>query len=558
MMKKILVSLLAFSMIVTMAACGSGGGGGSDSGSGDKTTSGAATDFGKQFKGDGVIDVCFASEPQSLDPALSSTVDGGILAGHLFEGLIRYVDDGKGNAVLGPGTAEKWETSEDGLTWTFHLRDNAVWSDGKPVTAKDFVYSWNRLVDPNTAADYAYILGMVATKPDGTLKIDAPDDHTFVVTLAAPTPFFDEICAFPACSPVREDIIKAKGDQWTFDPKTYISNGQYTLKEWKHNSYILMAKSDTYYNKDAVKADTIKFHLMDDANAIYAAYNSGELDYAQTIPPEEVPGLLKSGELKTLPQLGTYYVAFNNQKAPFDNPKVREAFSLAIDRNYIVQKVTRRGETPASGFVPLGINDNDTTKPDFRTEGGDWYSTKPDDYEKNCEKAKELMKEAGYPDGKGFPVVEYSYNTDANHKAIAESLQNMWQTQLGVTVTLQNQDWNTFIAKREAGDFQMARDGWIGDYNDPMTFLDLFLSKSGNNDPKFKNPDYDKLIADTKATGDQSVRLSNMHKAEDMLKDGAVLAPIYYYTNPYLMNPNLKGWYYTPMGFFFFGQTTGQ
>lgn len=493
-----------------------------------------------------------------MDPALSSTVDGANMLSELFEGLIRNVDDGKGNAVPGPGIAEKWDISSDGLTWTFHLRDNAVWSDGKPVTAKDFVYSWNRLVNPKTAADYAYILGMVATKPDKTLQIAAPDDHTFVVTLTAPTPFFDQICAFPSCSPVREDIIKAYGDKWTFKPETYITNGQYTLKEWAHNSYILMTKSDTYYNKDAVKAESIKFHLMDDANAIYAAYRSGELDYIQNTPQDEIAGLMKSGEMKTAPQLGTYYVAFNNQKAPFDNQKVREAFSLVIDRNYMVEKVTQQGQVPAGGWVPKGINDNDTSKPDFRTVGGDYISVKPDDYQKNCDKAKELMKDAGYPDGKGFPVVEYSYNTGAGNKAIAEALQNMWQTQLGVNVTLQNQDWNTFISKREAGDFQMARDGWIGDYNDPMTMLDLFLTGGGNNDPKYKNPDFDKLILATKATGDQSVRLDNMHKAEDMLMNDAAIAPIYYYVQAYLMNPNLKGWYYSPMGTYSFAQTTGQ
>lgn len=540
-MKKLLVLLLTVSLVISMSACG--GSGGDNGGSNAKT--------------DGVIDLCYGSEPQSMDPALSSTVDGGIMLGHLFEGLVKYVDDGNGNAVLGSGIAEKWDISEDGLTWTFHLRD-ANWSDGKPVTAGDFVYSWNRLVDPDTAADYAYILGMAATNADGTLQISAPDDKTFVVTLTAPCPFFDEIAAFPACSPVRQDVVESKGDQWTFSPDTYVCNGQFTMKEWKHNSYILLQKSDSYYNKDNVKADTIKFHLMDDNNAIYAAYCSGELDYMQNFPTAEIPALMKSGEMQVAPQFGTYYVAFNNQKAPFDNQKVREAFSLVIDRQYITDTVIGQGQIPAAAFVPPGINDNDTTKPDFRAEGGDYYSIDPAEYEANCQKARELMTEAGYADGKGFPIVEYSYNTDDTHKAVAESLQNMWQTQLGVTVTLQNQDWNTFIQKRENGDFQMARDAWIADYNDPMTFLDLFLSDSGNNDPKYKNPEFDKLIHETKRTGDQDVRLANMHKAEDMLMNDDALAPIYHYVQPYMINTNMKGWYYTPMGSYFFGQTTGQ
>ena len=533
--KRMLLFMLVFSVVFSMAACGGGGG-------------------GEQKEGDGAeytpITICMASEPESMDPNLSSTVDGATMLSHLFEGLIKYEDDGNGMAMLVPGTAEKWDISEDGLTWTFHLRKDAVWSDGQPVTSKDFLFSWNRLVAPETAAEYAYLLDIVARDENGNLKISAPDDSTFEVTLLSKAPYFEEICAFPSCFPLRQDIIEANGEKWTFSPDTYISNGSYTLKEWNHNADILMEKSDTYYGKDKIMTPSLKFALMDDANAIFAGYRSGDLNYIQSFPQNEIPALKESGDLRSSVQLGTYYVTFNNQKAPFDNPKVREAFSLAIDRNYIVEKITQTGEAPADGFVPLGINDNDPNMPDFRKEGGSYYSVKPDDYASNQEKAKQALADAGYPEGKGFPVVEYAYNTDARHKAVAEVLQNMWQTTLGVTVTLQNQDWNTFIQARQNGNYQIARDGWIGDFNDPITFLDLFLAKSGNNDPKYNNPAYDKIIDQVRNTSDQTERMKLLHQAEDMLFNDSAIAPIYFYVQAYISN--LEGWYSSPMGYLFF------
>lgn len=538
-MKRVLVLLLAFCLAVSMAACGN-----------------AAKDNGEEAAGDesGPINICLASEPESMDPNLSATVDGAVMLPHLFEGLIRYNDDGTGKAILAPGTAEKWDISDDGLTWTFHLRKDAVWSDGQPVTSKDFLYSWNRLTADATAAEYGYLLDVVARNADGSLKISAPDDSTFVAVLKSKAPYFEEICAFPACFPLRQDILEKYGEKWTFEPGTYVTNGPYALKEWKHNSYILMEKSDKYYNKDKITTPSIKFALMDDANAIYAGFKSGELNYIQSFPQNEVSGLMQSGDLKTKEQLGTYYVAFNNQKAPFDNPKVREAFSLAIDRNYIVEKVTQAGEIPADGFVPLGVNDNDANMPDFRKEGGSYYSVKPEDYQANCDKARQLLTEAGYPGGKDFPVVEYLYNTSGQYKAIAEVLQNTWKSVLGVTVTLQNQDWNTYIQSVVNGSYQVAGERWIADYNDPITFLDLFKSDSGNNDPKYNNPAYDEKIGQTQNTSDQAERMKYLHQAEDLLLKDNVIAPLYFYVQPYMTT--LEGWYNSPMGYMFFDHAT--
>lgn len=542
-MKKVLVIALVFCLVFSLAACG---GGAKEEGS--------------------TLNVCLASEPQTIDPALNSSVDGAIMIQHMFEGLLKWVDDGEGNAMLAPGMATEWSKSDDGLVWTFNLREGALWSDGEPVKASDFVYAWQRLVTPATAADYSYMIDMVVNANEimageadpTTLGIKAIDDATLEVTIVAACPYFEEIVAFPATFPVRQDIIEANGDQWTFTPETYVGNGPYVMTEWVHTSYIMTGKNENYYDVAALGPDTIKFSLMDDENAMLAAFNSGELDFMQTPPVAEIPTLLESGQLKVADYIGTYYVCFQTQKAPFDNPKVREAFSLVIDRNYITSQISGTGEVPAGGFVPQGINDAAGPSGDsFRTTGGDYYSTAEADYKANTDKARALLAEAGFPDGKGFPVVEYLYNTADNHKAIGEALQNMWQTELGVSVTLSNQDWNVFLQTRKDGAYSIARNGWIADYNDPISFLDMWMTGGGNNDAQYANPEYDKLIKAAKASSDQTERMALMHQAEDLIigQDNA-LAPIYFYTQPYMIQDAVTGMYHTPLGYFFFGYTS--
>lgn len=537
-MKKFLVLLLTLCMVFTFAACGGN------------------TNDGGNASGDGIVDVCLASEPASIDPALNSAVDGAIMIQHAFEGLIKWVNDGEGNATLAPGMAESWDV--DGTTWTFHIRENATWSDGQPVTANDFVYSWNRVVNPETAADYEYMLDMVKGYDEKNLAISAPDDHTFVVELSTNCPYFEEICAFPATFPVRQDIVEEYGDQWTFDTATYIGNGPFVLTEWQHNGYILMSKNEAYYDADAYTTPQIKFHLMDDTNAQLAGFRNGQIDFIEEVPQDEIQALLQSGELQVDPYIGTYYVCFQTQKAPFDNPKVRKAFSLVIDRNYIINQVTGRGEVAATGFVPAGIYDADPAGPDFRTVGGEYYAVDDEGYQARCDEARQLLAEAGYPNGEGFPVVEYLYNTNDNHKAIGEALQNMWQTELGVTVSLNNQDWAVFLDTRKNGDYSIARNGWIADYNDPMSFIDMWMTGGGNNDAQYSNPEYDRLVKAAKSTDVAADRMNYMHQAEDILiGEDSVLAPIYFYVNTKMVAPGLEGIYYTPLGYYFFGQCSG-
>lgn len=524
--------------------------------------------------------VCIASEPQTIDPALNSAVDGAIMTQHMFEGLMKWVDSGnpvndKGNmnyAALAAGQAESYEKTDNGdgtVTYTFKIRSDAKWSDGQPVTANDFVYSWQRLANPLTAADYCYMIDMVqgyaavnAGEADPTtLGVSAPDESTFVVNLTYDCPYFLEICAFPAAFPVRQDIIEAYGDTWTTDDNSshYISNGPWKLAEWVHDSYIKMVPNEYHYDAANLGPNSLTFQLMEDQNSMLAAYRSGDLQFIEDMPVDEIAGLLASGELNIVDYIGTYYVCYQTQAAPFDNALVRQAFTLAIDSKYIVEQVTQTGQVPATGFVPAGIYDADPDGDDFRTVGGDYWDAPVDDatYQANCEKARQLLAEAGYPNGEGFPTVTYLYNTSDAHKAVGEALQQMWQEELGVTVQLQNQEWNAFLETRKKGEYQIARNGWIADYNDPCSFLDMWYTDGGNNDAQYSNPEYDAMIDAAKATSDPAERMSYFHKAEDIIigQDWA-LGPIYFYTQKYMMADDISGAFYTPLGYFIYGYCT--
>ena len=524
--------------------------------------------------------VCFASEPQTIDPALNSAVDGAVMLQHLFEGLMKWADSGnpatdKGNmnyAKLVSGQAASYEktVNDDGtVTYTFKIRPDAKWSDGKAVTAHDFVFTWQRLANPETAADYCYMIDMVQGYAEvnsggadpSALAVSAPDASTFQVTITYDCPYFLEVCAFPATFPVRKDVVEANPDTWTTadNSASYITNGPYKLAEWVHDSYIKMVPNEHHYDVANLGPDSITFRLMADDNAMLAGYRSGDLDFIQEMPVDEVAGLLASGELNVVDYIGTYYVVYQTQKAPFDDWRVRKAFTLAIDSPYIVEQITQSGEVPAAGFVPPGIYDADSSGADFRTVGGDYWEIPTTDeiYAKNVAEAKQLLADAGYPNGEGFPVVTYLYNTNDANKAIGEALQQMWQKELGVTVQLQNQEWNAFLENRKNGEYQIARNGWIADYNDPISFLDMWLTGGGNNDAQYSVAEYDAAIAEAKASADPAVRMAAMHKAEDIImgRDWA-LGPIYFYTQDFLLKDNIDGAFYTPLGYFMFSYTS--
>ena len=525
------------------------------------------------------LNVCVASEPQTIDPALNSAVDGAIMTQHFFEGLMKWADSGKpvndkGNmnfAELVNGQASSYQkvVNDDGtVTYTFKIRPDAKWSDGKAVTANDFVYSWRRLADPNTAADYCYMIDMVKGYAEvnsgeadpSTLAVSAPDASTFEVVLTYDCPYFLEICAFPAAFPVREDVVSAEPDTWTTSngSKNYITNGPWKMAEWVHDSYIKMVPNEYHYDVANLGPDSITFRLMADSNAMLAGFRSNDLQYINQVPVDETPSLIASGELDIVDYIGTYYVSYQTQAEPFDDWRVRKAFTLTIDSKYIVEQITQSGQVPATGFVPAGVYDANPTGDDFRTVGGDYWEAPLTDeiYQKNCEEARQLLADAGYPNGEGFPVVTYLYNTGDAHKAVGEALQQMWQKALNVTVQLQNQEWNAFLETRKNGDFQIARNGWIADYNDPISFLDMWLTGGGNNDGQYSNPEYDAAIKEAKSSADPAVRMAAMHRAEDIIMgEDWALGPIYFYTNSYMMKENIKGAYYTPLGYYILGYT---
>ncbi|MBF7082433.1 peptide ABC transporter substrate-binding protein [Desulfallas sp. Bu1-1] len=533
-MRRLLLLLAALSLLVILAA----GCGGASQG---KDTAQGELKFIRHNHGE---------EPESIDPALNTTVNGGTIIIACFEGLTSLNE--KDEPV--PGVAESWDISPDKTKYTFHLRKDAKWSDGKPVTAGDFAYAWKRALNPDTAAEYCYQLFYIKNAPEFNegkakaedLGIKVVDDYTLEVELSAPTPYFLNLTAFPTLFPVRQDIIEQYGDQWTLKPETYIGNGPFKMTEWQSKDHMKFVKNENYWDKDRVKIDGIIETFIAEASTMLAGYEAGELDIIDDVPLNEIDNLKKTGEFHMFKQLGTYYYCFNVTKPPFDNPKVRKAFALAIDREDITTKVRKSG-IPATAFVAPGVPDTAAGK-DFREVGGAFFPVKA-----QPEEARRLLAEAGYPDGKGLPDVTLIYNNSEEHQIIAEAILEMWKKNLGIeNVTVQNQEWAVFINTRQNGDFQIARHGWIGDYNDAMTFLDLFTTGNGNNDAHWSNKQYDELIKQARLSTDEKERMRTLHQAEKMIMEDAIMIPILHYTENCMIKPYVKGLVKSMLGFTYF------
>lgn len=378
----------------------------------------------------------------------------------------------------------------------------------------------------------------------------APDDKTLVVKLKAPVPYFLELCAFPTFFPVRQDIIEQYDEAWAVEPASYIGNGPYKMTEWVPGSHMIFARNENYWNYGALGPDKIKFVLMEDDNAVKSAFENGEILFADAWPNDEIDAWRDKPEFHIEGQLGTYYVSFNVTKPPLDNPKVRKALTLAVDRQWICENIGKAGQQPAGAYVPTGLSDADPTK-EFREVGGDYYDPSGAAYEKNLEEAKKLLAEAGYPNGEGFPTLTYIYNEGTGHQMIGEALQDMWK-KIGVNVTLESQEWNTFLNTRKNGDYYIARNGWLADYNDPITFLDMWVTGGGNNDAQWSNEEYDALITKIKTETDAKERFKMMHQAEDIIFAESMLCPIYYYVDIYLLNQKVEDFYASPLGIKYF------
>ncbi len=503
--------------------------------------------------GEKELAVQIGPNPETIDPALNSAVDGANMILHAFECLLTVDKDGK----IAPGQAETWEKSDDGLVWTFHLRDGLKWSDGSDLTADDFVYTWKRVCDPAIAAPYAEtVLSMVKGfdeamngNPDA-LAVSAPDPKTFVVELNAMCPFFDSLAAFVTLSPVQKATVEANGDSWATQAASYISNGPFYISEWVPDSYIMMSKNPYYWDNASIKLDRIKFVLMEDSNAAYSAFQTGEVLMVKDVPTEEIPSLKGSGEFYVDEMIGTYYLSLNNKREPFTNPKVRKALSLAIDREYVANSLMQGTYSPAPNFMGPGWIDTDGSQFMDNANGGKPYIDTAN-FEANLEEAKKLLADAGYPDGKGLPKIVYSINDAGYHKVVAEYLQDAWG-ELGITVDVDTVEWASFTQLRRAGDYEASRNGWVGDYSDPSNMLDLLYSTNGNNDGKYNNPEYDAAMDIARTTTDAAERSEALHRAEDILMDDAACIPIAYYNDFWLQSDKLTGSWHSAYGYWYF------
>lgn len=478
------------------------------------------------------------AEVQSLDPHKIEGVPESNVNRDLFEGLL--VTDVDGHPA--PGVAEKWE-NKDFKVWTFHLRKDAKWSDGTPVTAEDFVYSWQRLANPTTASPYASYLqyGHIANiddiiagkKPITDLGVKAIDANTFEVTLSEPVPYFYKLLVHPSVSPVPKSAVEKFGEKWT-QPANIVTNGAYKLKDWVVNERMVLERNPQYWDNAKTVINQVTYLPISSEVTDVNRYRSGEIDMTYNNMPIELFQKLKKEipkEVHVDPYLCTYYYEINNQKAPFTDVRVRTALKLALDRDIIVNKVKNQGDLPAYSYTPPYTDGAKLTEPD-------WF--KQTQEQRNAE-AKKLLAEAGYTADKPL-TFSLLYNTSDLHKKLAIAVASIWKKNLGANVKLENQEWKTFLDSRHQGTFDVARAGWCADYNEPTSFLNTMLSDSSNNTAHYKSPAFDKLIGDTLKATDEAQRTELYSKAEQQLDKDSAIVPVYYYVNARLVKPWVGGY----------------
>jgi oligopeptide transport system substrate-binding protein len=579
-MKKILAVVLAAVMLLSVVACG-----------------------GKTEKPD-FMTLNVGAYPDTVDPALNSAVDGATYIIHVFAGLVGYEQDETGKLVLKAEMATelpKPVANEDGsVSYTFTLRDDLKWSDGSALTAEDFVYAWNRAASPATAADYAYMFEVIdgyaemnemdddgnLVNPDAKLNVTASaDGKQLTVVLPVDVPYFHELCAFPTYMPVKKDIVEANGEAWATKAETYIGNGPYKVTEFTQTQMTL-EKNEYFYNADAVKSNKIVFAFNDDDSSLLTNYQNGSYLFIDSVPNDEIANLSANKDFFVEGQLGTYYVSFNVNDAALEGftevekADIRKALGLMIDRNYVCEEIGQAGQVPAAGFVAMGLTEPDgkefIEKNGPNGDGKGYYSVAKEDYTKNCDEAVALLKGVAASSGKftvgednklvGFPKLVYLTNEGSGHEAIAEYLQQAWGV-YGIEIEIQVQEWATFLNTRKNGDYSVARNGWLGDYNDPISFLDMWITSSGNNDCQFGKgahasfagydgktwaDSYDKIIGEVKTLTDATKRFELMHDAEDILMETGAICPIYYYTDIFMCSESIDGFFASPLGYKYF------
>jgi oligopeptide transport system substrate-binding protein len=480
------------------------------------------------------------ADPKTIDPCLNGASDGGDVINQTFEGLVR-----EKSGVIHPGIAESWSVSPDGLTVTFKLRPSK-WSDGSPLTAHDFVYSWKRGMDPATASEYAWIweytniVGAFEAVEGGSLDavgVKAVNDLTLEVKLITPADYIVSLLSFYHFMPTKKSSVEAGPEgAWAKDPKLAVSNGPFKLTAYTIGEGLTLEKNPNYWNAAAVKLPGIKGVFIDAASTAYQAFLSGELDFIPDVPSAEVPRLIaEDSRFYVYPLLGTYYYNFNMNLPLFKDVRVRKALALAIDRELVCETLGA-GQVPAAGFVPPGFIDNEG-RDFFKTAGLYGFAT---DGSKVAE-ANRLLAEAGYPDGKGFPEFTILYNTSEAHKLVAELIQEQFKVNLGINTKLENQEWAVFQDTTKNGNYEMSRSGWLTDFMDPSGMLSIFTVGNAYNHPKYNNRVYDDLLSRASKTGGKE-HFDLLYKAQAILMTDLPMIPVYHYSDVMYASDKLKGW----------------
>lgn len=488
----------------------------------------------------GILLLDNGTEPQGLDPHIVTGVTEHKIIIALFEGLT--MQNPKGEGII-PGAAESWTISSNGKELLFKIRDDAVWSNGDPLTADDFVYSWKRILTPALGSKYPDMLYAVKNAEDynkglinnfDQVGVEALDEKILKVTLRTKTPFFLKQLAHYATYPVHPDTIEKFGgisnrdSKWT-RPDNMISNGPFILSEWSINKVIKVNKNDKYWDSDNSKLNGIHFFPIDNESTADRYYRSGKTHNLNIIQTEKISKYKNEypEEFKLEKYFGTYYYRINTDIEPLNDVKVRKALSLAIDRQIIVDRVTKGGQKPAYSFTPPSEN----------------YYDPPTYLPYDPSLARTLLAEAGFPDGNGFPEFELLYNTNEGHQKIAQAIQQFWLKELGIKVTLTNVDWKVYLDRQSQGEFEITRAGWIGDYVDPNSFLDMMVTDRGNNMTGWSNSQYDEYLMKAAFSESEKDRITYFTEAEKILMDELPIIPIYTYTRVYMLKEEVKGWF---------------
>ncbi|MGF7400231.1 peptide ABC transporter substrate-binding protein [Thermoanaerobacterium thermosaccharolyticum] len=529
--KKIVIIGLVLLMALSAVLAGCGG-----------SASNSASNSGNDKQ---VLNLNLIQEPPTLDPQKAKDVVSIDILTEVLDGLTRYDKDGK--IKPGSGLAKSWDISNDGLTYTFHLRD-AKWSDGNPITAQDFEYAWKRALDPNTASQYAYQLFYIKGAEEynsgkgsaDQVSVKALDDKTLQVTLKAPTPQFLGLTSFVTYLPLEKSIYEKYGDKVGTDPDKLVYSGPFVISQWNHEQSITLKKNKDYWDSSSVKLQTVNFSMIKDNNTLVQNYDNNTLD-SIFVPGDYIDKYKNSSEYSDKALATNWYVQFNTKSPVFKNADIRKAFTLAIDRKTFVEQVTKDGSIPAEAVVPPGVPGYNG---DFRKEAGETYF-KDNDVAQAKELLKKGMSELGISK---LPTITLLGDDTDNAKKYDQALQQMWKQNLGVNVQIQNVAFKVRLDMMDKGNYDMVFAGWGADYNDPLTFLDMWETNNGNNTAFYSNPEYDKLIDEAKVNGDLKSRNDQLIQAEKILMNDMPIGPVYFQARPFVVKPYVKDLYFPTFG----------